>query len=66
MNYARFLALSLMMLVAAATTGMKRLPPNEKVGEVNAQAKCPTVRTTCPDSVKVGEGLTFTANVTGG
>src|SRR5215208_1371520 len=66
MNYARFFALSLVMLIAATATGMKRLPLNEKVGDVNAQAKCPTVRTSCPDSVKVGDDLTFTANVSGG
>jgi hypothetical protein len=66
MNYARFLALSLAMLIATAATGMNRLPLDEKVGDVNAQAKCPTVRTSCPDSVKVGEALTFTANVSGG
>ncbi|HKS42896.1 MAG TPA: Ig-like domain-containing protein [Blastocatellia bacterium] len=66
MNYARFLALSLVMLIATAATGMNRLPLNEKAGDVNAQAKCPTVRTSCPDSVKVGEDLTFTVNVSGG
>ncbi|HST23969.1 MAG TPA: Ig-like domain-containing protein [Blastocatellia bacterium] len=66
MNYARFLALSLVMLIATAATGMNRLPLDEKVGDVNAQAKCPTVRTSCPDSVKVGDNLTFTANVSGG
>ena len=30
------------------------------------QSKCPTVRGTCPDSVYIGEKLTFTANVEGG
>ncbi len=30
------------------------------------QPACPTVRTTCPDTVSVGEKLTFTVNVSGG
>jgi hypothetical protein len=29
-------------------------------------ASCPTVRVSCPDSVRAGEDLTFTANVSGG
>ena len=35
-------------------------------GAASAQERCPTVRVSCPDSVEVGEKLTFTANVTGG
>ena len=66
MNYARFFFFFLVMLLATAATGMNRLPLNEKVRGVNAQAKCPTVGTSCPDSVKVGESATFTANVSGG
>src|SRR5689334_17754102 len=31
-----------------------------------SQSKCPTTKMTCPDLVKVGEKLTFTANVQGG
>jgi hypothetical protein len=31
-----------------------------------AQSKCPTTKMTCSDVVKVGEKLTFTANVQGG
>jgi hypothetical protein len=31
-----------------------------------AKSKCPTTKMTCPDLVKVGEKLTFTANVQGG
>jgi hypothetical protein len=61
MNYARFFALSLVMLIAAAAISL--MPLN---GRANAQAKCPTVRTSCPDTVKVGDPLTFTANVSGG
>ena len=52
MNYARFFALSLVMLIAASAA--------------NAQAKCPTVRTSCPDTVKADDPVTFTANVSGG
>ncbi|HJQ27134.1 MAG TPA: hypothetical protein VKA60_24815 [Blastocatellia bacterium] len=31
-----------------------------------SQSRCPTTKMTCPDTVKVGEKLTFTANVEGG
>src|SRR5690242_4292784 len=31
-----------------------------------SQSKCPTTKIVCPDVVKVGEKLTFTANVQGG
>lgn len=31
-----------------------------------SQAQCPTIRVTCPDSVSVGEVLTFVVNVSGG
>jgi hypothetical protein len=31
-----------------------------------SQSKCPTTKMTCPDLVKIGEKLTFTANVQGG
>ncbi|HKQ05296.1 MAG TPA: hypothetical protein VJ464_09205 [Blastocatellia bacterium] len=31
-----------------------------------SQSKCPTTKMVCPDLVKVGEKLTFTANVQGG
>jgi PKD-like domain len=63
MNYARFFALSLVMLISTIATP---LPLYESAGGANAQANCPTVRTSCPDSVKVGEALTITANVSGG
>lgn len=62
MNYARFFALSLAMLITAAAI----LPLNEIGGSARAQANCPTVRTSCPDSVKVGDEATFTVNVSGG
>ncbi len=63
MNYARFFALSLVMLIFTLITPS---PLYERADAANAQANCPTIRTSCPDSVKVGEILTFTANVSGG
>ncbi|MGA9773412.1 MAG: hypothetical protein WBV94_30555 [Blastocatellia bacterium] len=58
MNNVRFLALSVVMLISTITPF--------SMNAASAQAKCPTVKTSCPDSVKVGEILTFTANITGG
>lgn len=63
MNYARFFALSLIMMLAAAAV---MTPINERAVAADAQDKCPTLRTSCPDSVKVGDPATFTANITGG
>ena len=31
-----------------------------------SQSKCPTTKATCPDLIKVGEKLTFTATIQGG
>lgn len=64
MNNARFFALSLVMFVALAATTL--IPLNERAAAATAQGNCPTVKTSCPDSVKVGDLLTFTANVSGG
>ena len=66
MNYARFFALSLVMLISTVATAVTPPALYEGADAANAQANCPTVRTSCPDSVKVGEELTFTANVSGG
>jgi len=66
MNYARFFALSLVMLISTVATAVTPPALDEGADAANAQANCPTVRTSCPDSVKVGEDLTFTANVSGG
>ena len=66
MNYARFSALSLVMLISTVATAVTPPALDERADAANAQANCPTVRTSCPDSVKVGEELTFTANVSGG
>jgi hypothetical protein len=54
------------MLISNIATVMMPSPLYERAGGDNAQANCPTVRTSCPDSVKAGEILTFTANITGG
>jgi hypothetical protein len=39
---------------------------NSRAADQQAQNKCPTTKMQCPDTVTVGEKLTFTANLRGG
>jgi hypothetical protein len=52
----------LAVLVLVAALGLLTLPASAQEEAVS----CPTVTVSCPDSVRAGEELTFTANVTGG
>jgi hypothetical protein len=58
--YVFILSISLVFLLTNSPAGF------QAAAHPRGQAQCPTVRTTCPDTVAVGEKLTFTVNVSGG
>jgi hypothetical protein len=63
LNDRRFFAVSVVSLFILSASAIFHVSAQSRP---QPQAKCPTVRVSCPDSVFVKEELSFVANVTGG